>query len=53
MTVIVSDHTHLLFCQVGPRSGPTEIRSLSGFKQVDTLIVFMEECFEKEFDKKT
>ena len=33
--------------QFAPRSGPTECRTLSGFKLSDTLIVFLKEFFEK------
>ena len=38
--------------QFGPRSGPTECRSRSGSKLVDTMRVFLEEYFEKvNFEK--
>ena len=33
--------------QYGPRSGPTECRSLSGANPLDTLIVVLKEYFEK------
>ena len=39
--------------QFGPRSGPTECRSLSGSKQFDTLIVFLKEFMKKLILKKT
>ena len=41
------------FCkQFGPRSGPTECQSWSGFNMFDTLIVFLKEFLEKiNFEK--
>ena len=39
--------------QFGPRSGPTECRSLSGSKLFDTLIVFLKDFFEKVYFEKS
>ena len=40
--------------QFGPRSGPTECRSWSGSRLLDTLMVFLKEFFKKvNFEKKS
>ena len=43
----ISSSADNLCKQFGPRSGPTECRSRSGPKQLDTLMVFLKVFFEK------